>query len=158
MYRTSHQAHHLKTFDLGLLSRNICLSFSNLQNINSFLCSLNPAQSIWCNNKIKYFRVFSSGLVSSSHHVEPITSSLCIRKTSFTGKTYYGKEVIVSRNWKGPCEMNILSLFLTFIIAVGVISNEKNCYNFTDVSIRLNQFDTIVSFSSSYPHLKSRVS
>ena len=62
------------------------------------------------------------------HHVEPITSSLCIRKTSFTGKTYYGKEVIVSR--KGPCEMNILSLFLTFIIAVGVISNEKKKLQF----------------------------
>lgn len=52
-----------------------------------------------------------------------VTSSLYIRKTSFTGKTCYRHEVIISRKWIGP-DKKILSLLLTFIIAVGVISNE----------------------------------
>lgn len=59
-----------------------------------------------------------------AHRVEPITSSLCIRKTSFTGKTCYRHEVIISRKWIGPEKKNLVSLLLTFIIAVGVISNE----------------------------------
>ena len=39
------------------------------------------------------------------------------------------------------------------LIAVGVISNENKCNNFTNVSTRFNQFDTIVSFDTSVPHL-----
>ena len=39
------------------------------------------------------------------------------------------------------------------LIAVGVISNENKCNNFTNVSTRFNQFDTIVSFGTSVPHL-----
>ena len=39
------------------------------------------------------------------------------------------------------------------LIAVGVISNENKYNNFTNVSTRFNQFDTIVSFGTSVPHL-----
>ena len=38
--------------------------------------------------------------------------------------------------------------------ALGVISTKNKCHNFANARTRINQFDTIVFFVSSVPHLK----
>ena len=74
--------------------------------ISAFLSIINRTMDSFCvfpvlQIELAYFYVFSSGLVISSYHVEPIANSLCIGKTSLTGKTCHRRKVIVSRNWKG---------------------------------------------------------
>ena len=74
--------------------------------ISAFLSIINRTMDSFCvfpvlQIELAYFYVFSSGLVISSYHVEPIANSLCIGKTSLTGKTCHRQKVIVSRNWKG---------------------------------------------------------
>lgn len=96
----------------SFISQFQCFFSLIYRTMDSFLCFLNPVHYRFdvrtqsCTSAY----ILLGWLFCLAHRVEPITSSLCIRKTSFTGKTCYRHEVIISRKWIGP-DKKILCLY-----------------------------------------------